>query len=140
MCDSNINKLRSKRGQITMEFIVTIIMLVMVFVFGLSIFQERMNMNYVYTANWIGKDVAYKIARDISNVDLFDGNAVITDSIVWTGGGKRIAIEGSVVVVYDGQYEVSVPFVARGVELLVTEPNGTIIFSKEDGNVVVRSG
>lgn len=97
-------------------------------------------MNYVYTANWIGKDVAYKIARDISNVDLFDGNAVITDSIVWTGGGKRIAIEGSVVVVYDGQYEVSVPFVARGVELLVTEPNGTIIFSKEDGNVVVRSG
>ncbi len=135
------NRVGSKsKGQVTMEFIVTIIMILIVFIFGVAIFQDRMDMNYTYTTTWIAKDVAYRVARDISNVDLFDGNASITDSIVWNGGGRRIAVEGNTVVVYEGQFEVSVPFVAGEVEFLAVEPRGTVIFSKEGGKVVVRNG
>ncbi len=133
-------KARIIKGQVTMEFIVTIIMILFVFIFGVTIFQDRMDMNYTYTTNWIAKDVAFRIARDISNADLFDNNAMIIDSIVWSGGARRIAIEGSTVVVYEGQFEVSVPFVAKEVELLTSEPSGTVIFSKENGKVVVRNG
>jgi hypothetical protein len=133
-------KSRRIKGQVTMEFIVTIIMILLVFIFGVTIFQDRMDMNYTYTTTWVAKDVAYRVARDISNVDLFDSNAVIIDSIIWSGGAKRIAIEGNTVVVYEGPFQVGVPFVAKEVELLVSEPKGTVIFSKENGKVVVRNG
>ena len=126
------------RAQISMEFIITIILMLFVFSFGVFIFEQKTLLNNESSQKWAAQDTAYRVARNIDSAYFLDGNAAITDYIYWAGGNKSIAVASRVVRVGWGSGSmVTAPLVAPAVVWNVSEMDGAIVFRNVDGNVVV---
>ena len=127
------------KGQVSFEFILTIIMLLMVLGIGMYIFEDRSISNTNSLRAWDGKETAYRIARNINNAYFLDGNAVFSDYIIWSGGSKRVEFTKNLVIVWGDNNDFQDAFIAApSVFVGVTDFNGEIVFGTTDGNVFVR--
>ncbi|MFA6268822.1 MAG: hypothetical protein WCW13_03025 [archaeon] len=127
----------SKKGQISMEFMVTTLLILGVFVFGLSIFQQRSDLNISSSAKWFSHETASRIARNINNVYLLDDNSLLTDSIYWADKGMSISLSGRNVTVVTSDFSADAALVTNRVVWNVSDFNGLIYFRKINGSVVV---
>jgi len=120
-----------------MEFIVSVILLFAIFIFGLMIFQSRNELNNVSSERWLAQETAYRVARNINNAYLLDNNSVIRDVIYWNDSGDSIVLgRKSVQVVFNDNFA-DASLVTGNVDLRVTDFNGLIYFKKINGRIVV---
>lgn len=125
------------RGQISFEFIMAIIIILLVFVAGLSIFTSRQDMNLAYSQKWGAQNAAYKLARNINNAALLDGNAVISDSVVFAVSGLSVVAAGNVLTLSGNGFSAGVPIDVNSAIINITDLNGTVVFRKSGGVVTV---
>jgi uncharacterized protein (UPF0333 family) len=128
---------RNNSGQISMEFIVSVIMILIIFLFGLIVFQDRSDFNSTRFINWESELVANRIARNINNIYLSDENTQVLDHIYWQGKNKYVLFSDKAVNVFNDFGYIDAPILAK-VALEVKDFNGPIIFEKKEGVVVVR--
>ena len=127
----------AKKGQVTMEFLVSIMLVLAIFVFGLFIAGERNDLNFSSSQRWIAKETAYQIARDIDNAYLLDDNSSISDVIYWSSLGKSISLGTHSVQVTYNTVSAEASVSTSDIDWRVTELNGTVYFKKLGGRVVV---
>lgn len=125
------------RGQVSFEFIIVIVFILLIFVGGLAIFSLRQEENISYSQKWALGNSANMIARNIESVWLLDGNAVISDVIVLDLKGISFSVSDSAVAFYNENFFVDSPFSVGGLSFLVSDFNGLIFFKKVNGDVVV---
>lgn len=125
------------RGQVTFEFIITVVIILGIFVAGLAIFEDRQSMNFSFSQKWVVQNIAFRMARDIDNAYLLDDNAVITDVVYFSNPNVNFAINGNSLVFHGGSFFVDAPLSTSNVSFLVTDFNGNIFFRKTSGGVVV---
>jgi uncharacterized protein (UPF0333 family) len=129
--------LREQKGQVTMEFMVTIILILGVFVFGVSIFQSRSDLNYSSALRWANTDTAFRIARNINSVNLLDDNALVKDYIYWNQKGASVSLSRNAVEVYTNNTYADAALSTGNIIWNVTDFNGLIYFRKINGAVIV---
>jgi len=133
-------KKKSIKGQVSIEFIVTILIVLLVFVYALMILQSRSEINLVSSQKWTAQDTAYRIARNINNAFLLDENVTLTDTIYWTGADKNVVLgDKSVKVLINDSYYDAPIYSGNYISWRVTDFNGVISFSKVNGTVVVSN-
>ena len=125
------------RGQVTFEFITTIVFILAIFIVGMAIFQSRLEMNSNFSQKWAVQNLAYKVARNIDNANLLDNNASITDIIYFDRQDFVPSVFGNALTFYKEDLFVDAPLSTSNVSFLVTDFNGPIIFKKINGMVVV---
>lgn len=130
--------IENNSGQISMEFIITIIMVLIVFLFGLMLFQDRVEFNNNKSLNWQSEVVANQLSRNINNVYLSDQNVVLLDYIYWRGLNRKVVLFEKTISVFHEFGFIDVPILAD-VELRVVDFNGPIIFEKSSSKIIVRN-
>ncbi|MCX6803176.1 MAG: hypothetical protein NTY48_01245 [Candidatus Diapherotrites archaeon] len=126
------------KGQITVEFIIVVVLIAIVFVFSVALYQDRQNENQISSEKWSAQLLANRIARNINSVYFSDGNAVLTDPIVIKGLDVNVIVAGGGVrVFYPLSMSMTTRIATRNVTYNVTDLNGFIFFRKIDGNVTV---
>ena len=121
------------KGQVSFEFILTVIMVLLVLGFGLYIFEDRSILNSTSLQQWDAKETAYRIARNVNNSYFLDGNATFSDYIYWFEDNKRVEFGKNVVMVLWDNNSFADAFIsAPSVDVRVTDFNGEIIFEKID--------
>ncbi|MEK6958723.1 MAG: hypothetical protein AABW59_01620 [archaeon] len=137
----SVKNVFGSHGQITIEFIVTIIVVLFIFGFGLFIFEQRSLLNLEKSQEWAAQETAHRISRGINNVYLADGNVTMGDYIYWSGGVRKVDFGTRAVRVWldEGRY-VDSPVVAPHVIWDVIDVNGLLVFSKTNGVIYVRGG
>ena len=125
------------KGQLTFEFIITIVFILAIFVVGLAVFEARQNLNVSYSDKWFAQNTAHKLARNINNAALLDDNAQISDSIVFDLKGVLVAVKGNTLSFYKANFFIDAPLATSNVFFGVTDLNGVILFKKINGAVVV---
>ncbi|MFA5931466.1 MAG: hypothetical protein WC821_04105 [archaeon] len=130
------HKKNTQKGQLSFEFIITVILILGIFIYGLSIFQARNDLNSSSIQKWSSNEMAWKIARNINNVYLLDDNSSIMDYIYWNETGASVSVN-RVVQVYYGENYSDAPLLTNIVDWRITDLNGAIYFKKINGRVVV---
>jgi len=126
------------RGQISIEFIISILLMLAVFMIGIAIFEVRQEQNSESFDLWGAQIIAHRMARNINSAYLMDGNSAFTDPVFWNKTGQRIEVTATNVRVWwntDNFY--SFPILAPIVNQNVSDFNGLITFRKQDGNVII---
>lgn len=126
-----------RKGQVSMEFILTAMLILGIFFLGLFIFQSRSELNLLTSQKLSSSDVAFKIARNINNAYLLDENAVIAEYIYWNSPGMSVALGGKSVQVYYNATFADALLSTRDISWNVSDFNGLIYFKKLGGKVVV---
>jgi uncharacterized protein (UPF0333 family) len=132
------NKYRENKAQVSIEFIITIVFILLIFSFGLALFQNRTNLNSNSFINWEARLVADKIARNINYVGLLDNNSEVSDYIFWSENDKNVIINERTVQVeyYNGRFTDS-PFF-YDVNNTLSEFDGLITYRKINNQVVIE--
>jgi uncharacterized protein (UPF0333 family) len=126
------------RGQITFEFIIAILVISMLFVYGVMIFQNKNTQNVVNSQKWNAQLTADRLAKNINNVYLMDNNSTYSDYFFWFEEDKAVTVsEYGVLVWWDEGSHSDSSMVAK-VNWQITDVNGLIIFEKTNDEVVVR--
>jgi len=86
------------KGQITIEFLITFAIVIMIFLIGIFIFEQRNLMNSISEEQWEGQETADNLARVINIVYLSDDNFAYTEFLRWDRGD--IEVENSVIRVF----------------------------------------
>lgn len=128
-----------KKGQISAEFLISIVVILGIFVLAFSLFNSRVDTNYSYSSLWAAKETAQKIARNIDTVYLMDNNSTFTDIIYWTNEGQSVTVYGNVLSVWYDNTNFYSELIFADFNLIVEDFNGSIIFEKKNGLVEVRN-
>ena len=130
-------RLLSSSGQLSFEFLIAVLFVLLIFVYSMTIFQERLTNNIISSQKWNAQNTADTFARTISKVYLMDNNSVFSDNFYWATSDQHIDLGANVVRAWwdTGSYSSS-PFVAE-VDWQITDVNGLIFFKKINGEVVV---
>lgn len=126
----------NKKGQVSFEFIITVILVLGIFVYGLYIFQVRNDLNSSSIQKWASDEMAWRIARNINNAYLLDDNATIMDYIYWDETSNSVSVNKTVQIYYGENYS-DAPLLTNLVDWRVTDLNGLIYFKKINGVVIV---
>jgi len=128
------------RGQITFEFIIAIFFIVMLFVYGIMLFEDKNNQNIVFNYKWNAQLTADRLARNINNVYLMDNNSIYSEYFYWQDGDRVVSVsENAILVWWDAGAFSDSPIVAK-LDWQVSDVNGILIFEKINDGVVVRYG
>jgi uncharacterized protein (UPF0333 family) len=130
-------KKMNNTGQVSMEFIITILFVLGVFLLGLFLFQNRMLVNQNNFQAWEAKDMADRISRNINNVYLMDNTSEYYDYLYWDEGNKTVEAGERAIRVYYSSGRFSSSAIIADVNWLVSDINGQIYFKKENNVVVV---
>jgi uncharacterized protein (UPF0333 family) len=125
------------KGQVSMEFIITILFVLGIFMLGLFLFQNRMLINQDSFQAWEAKDIADRTSRNINNVYLMDNNSEYYDYLYWNKTNQSVEIGERAVRVYYSSGRFSSSAIIADVSWLVSDINGQIYFKKENNQVVV---
>jgi uncharacterized protein (UPF0333 family) len=131
------NHFFSKKGQISIEFLVTVLLILAVFVFGLNIFQDRTNLNIDSSSKWFAHETAARIARNINNVYLLDDNALVTDYIYWDDKGLAVLLSNRLIYATANNVSADASLITNSVVWNVSDFNGLIYFRKVGNSVIV---
>ena len=132
------NRLVSQKGQISVEFVISIVFILGMFIYCLFIFQDRSEMNLNFAQTWSAQDTANRIARNINNVYLMDTNSVIADNIYWQGTGKRVDLSNKSIQIWFGDTFADAFVSTSSVRINVSEFNGLIYFKRTSNGVDVN--
>lgn len=130
--------LKDNSGQISMEFLISILFVLFIFLFGMMLFQNRLALNNQSFDNWKASQVSDRFARIINNVYLMDNNSYYFDYIYFNDFGQSVELMGRSVIARHsliGSYSSS-PIVVPVVWNII-DVNGAIYFHKLNGGVVV---
>jgi uncharacterized protein (UPF0333 family) len=128
------------KGQISIEFIISTLFVLLIFGVGLVMFQQRTEMNFVFFNSWEAKQNADILARNINNVYLMDNNSQLQDYVYWFEKDRSVeASSHNIRVFYDVNYFVDSPVLAD-INWAVTSVNGLILFTKQNDKVVITNG
>ena len=127
-------------GQITFEFIIAILFIVMIFVYGVMLFENKNNQNVLFNYKWNAQLMADRLARNINNVYLMDNNSTYEEYFYWQDDARTVTVSEHAVLAWwdEGAFSDS-PIVAK-LDWQVTDVNGLLIFEKINNSVVVRYG
>jgi len=128
------------RGQITFEFLVAIIFIILIFTYGMVLFENKNNQNVLFNYKWNAQLMADRLARNINNVYLMDNNSTYQEYFYWQDDDRTVSVSDHAVLAWwnNGSYSDS-PIVAK-LDWQVTDVNGLLIFEKINDGVVVRYG
>ncbi len=128
------------RGQVSIEFVITALIIIGLFSTSMFVFQSRMHYNNETINKWNAELVAFRLASNINQVGLTDGNVTVSENFEWNFGDKNIVFEDEWVDVYWGEGKfVSQRIYPNSVDFQVTSFNGEIIFEKTSEGMVVRN-
>lgn len=129
-----------RKGQVSIEFIITIIFILFVFSFSLAFFQNRTTLNENSFDSWQAQLLADTVSRTINTIGESDNNSEIRKYIFWNESDQSILFtDRTIQVNYSlGRFS-SAPFF-HDVNNRTSEFNGLIIFKKENGIVVIENG
>lgn len=126
-----------KKGQVSMEFIISVLAVLLVFVFCFGIFAERSSMNNYSVEKWSGENVVASFARNINNVYLLDNNSSVCEYIYWNEPNQHLELGGRTVAAsMDDSYS-DASLVTNNIIWGITDVNGLICFSKRNDFVYV---
>ncbi|MCX6801113.1 MAG: hypothetical protein NTZ73_02900 [Candidatus Diapherotrites archaeon] len=126
------------RAQISIEFMMSAVIISMVFLFGVMIFQSRAQINTNYSIQGKAQEAAFRLARNINNVYLTDDNSSFSDYFYYANQHYTISKGyGSIMVWPDSNNFVDAPIIPKDLNLTVSDLNGEIFFRKQDGKVIV---
>jgi uncharacterized protein (UPF0333 family) len=134
----NMKKL-NKNGQISMEFMISIVFVLAILLFGVFIFQNRTTVNQNLSQKWEADNVAHRVARNINNVYLMDNNTVLSEYIFFKGLDKNVEFGTRVIRIYNGVNYSDAPLLAD-FNSLITDLNGWIEFKKINNKVIIDYG
>jgi len=125
------------RGQITFEFIISIVVVLLLFVSGLAIFESSQRTNYSSFDKWTAENIGYRISRNVNNAVLLDENSVIVENLQYSGGDVLISVADNFLIFSGSNLFLQIPMITNKVVFNVTDLNGLIYFKKINGFVVV---
>ncbi len=129
---------KNSKAQVSMEFMISIIIVLAVFVVGMGIMQDRFNYNVSSSNKSNAELTAYRFARSINSVYLLDDGACLSDTIFWEGYGKSISFgERSVDVYFSGGF-FGANVVTKNVSWNISDINGVIYFHKTNGYIDIN--
>jgi hypothetical protein len=126
------------KGQISIEFIVSIIIVSFIFLFVLFLFFNRAELNLNQSQSFQAQSIANKISSNITFLYLNDGNLKIVDYIDWSLNNKKIYFSNNFVEVEYDYNKFSDAFFFGKIENQVSDFNGTVIFEKINDVILVR--
>ena len=128
------------RGQITFEFIIAIVFILMLFVYGMMLFESKTSQNIVYNYQWNAQLTADRLAKNINNVYLMDNNSIYRESFYWQDSDRNVTVSKHSILVWwnSGSFSDS-PVIAK-FDWQITDVNGLLIFEKINDKVVVKYG
>lgn len=132
--------MNKERGQVTIEFIITAMIILAMFFAGLYIYQTRQDVNIASVTLWNAESVAQKVAKHINDAYILGSGSAITDEINWSLPSRSIAFSGHSVKAFDGQVYGESPVITADVVFNISQPNGKIVFRNVNGVVHVGSG
>lgn len=128
---------KNNSGQISMEFIITILFIIGIFVFSLFLFQNRTFLNYNYSYQWDSREIATRFARNVNNVYLMDDGARVVDHFFWSGVDRNFDFgENTIRVYYSKDNYIDAPILAL-FESNISDLNGEILFKKIGSKVLI---
>jgi len=127
------------KGQITIEFLITFAIVIMIFLIGIFIFEQRNLMNSISEEQWEGQETADNLARVINIVYLSDDNFAYTEFLRWDRGD--IEVENSVIRVFGKKgYFYDAYVIPESVAWEVTVQDDYVTCSKVSGKVRCYNG
>jgi hypothetical protein len=126
-------------GQISIEFLISIVFVLAILLFGVFIFQNRTVVNQNLSQKWDADNIAHIVARNINNVYLMDNNTTLSEYIFFKGLDKNIEFGTRVIRIYNGVNYSDAPLLAD-FNSLITDLNGWIDFKKIDNKVIIDYG
>jgi uncharacterized protein (UPF0333 family) len=132
MCLNNNNK-----GQVSMEFIITIILIMGIFIFSLFLFENRFVINQSYSEQWDAMSIANRFSRNINNVYLMDENALVIDYFFWNDPGKRIVFEERTIFVFYNDNDFIDATITSIFDYDISDLNGAIFFRRNNNGVMI---
>ena len=128
----------NKKGQISMEFMVSILAVLLVFIFCMGIFADRSNLNLESTQKWSSQNVVSVFSRNINNVSLLDNNSTICDYIYWNKPNQSINLNQNTIQSFFNRAYADSSLTFKNIIWNITDVNGLICFSKRNNIVYVE--
>lgn len=128
----------NRKGQVSIEFIVSVLAVLLVFIFCMGIFAERSNMNISSNQKWSAQNTVSLFSRNINNVSLMDNNSTICDYIYWNKTNQSIHLNENTIQVFFNDTYADSSFTTKNIIWGVTDINGLICFSKRNNFVYVE--
>jgi len=127
----------NKKAQVSMEFMVAILIIILFFVYGVGLFNDKTQFNVVATNKWLAQETAFKVSRGINNAYLLDENSFVADNIVWDKNGQSLAFGARTVQVTYRRSYADGALATNNFVSNISDWNGTIVFRKVNGRVVI---
>lgn len=121
-----------------MEFMVSILAILLIFVFCIGILAQRSDFNNDSFQKWSGQSVVSAFARNINNVSLMDNNSTVCDYIYWNEPNQTLNLNGRTVSVFMDDTYADSSLTSSNVIWNITDINGLICFSKKNNFVMVE--
>ena len=128
----------NKKGQVSMEFMVSILAVLLVFIFCMGIFADRSNLNLESTQKWSSQNVVSVFSRNINNVSLLDNNSTICDYIYWNKPNQSINLNQNTIQSFFNRAYADSSLTFKNIIWNITDVNGLICFSKRNDFVIVE--
>ncbi len=127
----------NKKGQVSMEFMVAVLIIMLFFIYGIVLFNDKTTFNVIASNKWLAQETAFKVSRGINNAYLLDENSFITDNIVWDLNAQSLAFGVRTVQVTFRRSYADATLSTNNVISYITDWNGPIFFRKINGVVVI---
>jgi uncharacterized protein (UPF0333 family) len=128
----------NNKGQVSMEFMVSVLAVLLVFIFCMGIFAERSNMNFSSNQKWSSENTVSIFSRNVNNVSLMDNNSTICDYVYWNKPNQTIHLNANIIQVFFNDTYADSSFTTKNVVWNITDINGLICFSKRNNIVYVE--
>jgi uncharacterized protein (UPF0333 family) len=129
-----------EKGQVTMEFMLSVLVVLVVFVFCLGIFVERTDLNSFSFQNHSAQNTVLLFSMNINNVSLLDNNSTVCKYIYWDEPNQSTFLnERSIAALFDNAFADST-LINNNVVWNISDINGLICFSKRNNRVFVEYG
>jgi len=126
------------KGQVSMEFMVSILAVLLVFIFCMGIFADRSNINMESSQKWSAQNTVSVFSRNINTIFLMDNNSTLCDYIYWNKINQSIFMNANTIQVYAGDTYADSSLITNNVIWNITDINGLICFSKRNDFVYVE--
>ena len=130
----------NSKGQVSMEFMVSVFAVLLVFVFCMSIFIERTELNFASTNELSSQNFVYSLARTINIVSIMDNNSRVCEYFYWNEPNQSVHFNENSIQVFNENSYSDATLTSKNVIVSVSDFNGLICFSKRNDFVYLEYG
>lgn len=127
-------------GQVTMEFLVSVFALLLVFVFCMGFFVQGSDLTNSSNQSLSARNLVYSLTRTINLVSLMDNNSRICDYFYWNEPTQSISFGVNSIQVFNGDSYADSTLITKNFVWSISDVNGLICFSKRNDFVFVEYG